>query len=256
MAGGIHRQALPVGIVRPFTDVAARAPLSQVDTVAGELLDAAILGVRDIDVAAGVHRDVIGISELAVAGAAAAPLREVDTAARELLDTTVCGVHHVDVAAGIHRHALWVEELPVSAPAVAPRLDEIVADEIPRPGRHPFILRAPRDRNQAWESHEDEAQRECLHAGPLASGGSEFAAPSGVGAERRARSRGRGCAEGTGPTIEFWQAPWTGWKRRGAAWTGMAGPARVCRPPGGSKPTRARGARPACAGNCSGRGLR
>src|SRR5206468_1944172 len=54
------------------------APLGQVGARAGELLNAIVVGVRDVDVAGTVGRHSAGKAELPVAAAFRTPLGEVD----------------------------------------------------------------------------------------------------------------------------------------------------------------------------------
>src|SRR5207247_9581555 len=70
---------------------------------AGELLDAVVVRIRDVDVPTAVHRDAVGRVELPVARAAAAPRGEEGGRAAELLDAVVERIDDVDVPAPVGR---------------------------------------------------------------------------------------------------------------------------------------------------------
>jgi hypothetical protein len=85
-----------------------------------ELLNAAIAGVGDVDVAERVAGDARRGAELAVGRAVAAPLGEQFAQDVELLDPVVAGVGDVDAAGGVGRHALGVGKLAVAGALAAP----------------------------------------------------------------------------------------------------------------------------------------
>src|SRR5436190_15320607 len=90
---------------------------------AGELLDAIVVRVRDVDVPAPVRGHALGIPELPIARAVAAPHGE-DVAVRvELLDAVVVPVRDVDVPAPVGRHAVGEVELAVARAGAPPRGD-------------------------------------------------------------------------------------------------------------------------------------
>ena len=60
-------------------------------------MDPVIAGVRDVDVAVGVHGHPVGTIELARSAALAAPLGQGLSGGRQLLDPVVAGVCDVDV---------------------------------------------------------------------------------------------------------------------------------------------------------------
>src|SRR5207237_462300 len=80
-----------------------------------ELLDAVVVRVRDVDVAAPVHGDCEGADELPVPATPAAPRAEEGPGVRELLDAVVEHVRDEDVPAPIHGDARGVVELPATA---------------------------------------------------------------------------------------------------------------------------------------------
>jgi len=63
VVGGVGRHS----VGNKETGTARRVPLGEENAIAGELLDATVAGVRDVDVASGVGRDAVGIGELPVA---------------------------------------------------------------------------------------------------------------------------------------------------------------------------------------------
>src|SRR5882724_5428539 len=91
---------------------------------AGELLDAMVVRIRDIDVPAPVRGHALGVPELPIARAVAAPRGE-DVAARvELLDAVVAPIRDVDIPAPVGRHAGGVVELPVARAEAPPGGEE------------------------------------------------------------------------------------------------------------------------------------
>src|SRR6266704_1970838 len=91
---------------------------------AGELLDAMVVRIRDIDVPAPVRGHALGVPELPIARAVAAPHGE-DVAVRvELLDAVVVPVRDVDVPAPVGRHAIGEVELAVGRAGAPPRGEE------------------------------------------------------------------------------------------------------------------------------------
>src|SRR5262249_45181189 len=90
------------GRVELAVPAAQRAPLGQVGAGAGELLNAVVARVRDIDVAGGVGGDPKWTAELAVAGSGESPLGEVGAGAGELLKAIVGGIRDVNVPGGVN----------------------------------------------------------------------------------------------------------------------------------------------------------
>src|SRR5206468_6993444 len=91
---------------------------------AGELLDAIVVRVRDVDVPTPVRGHALGVPELPIARAIAAPHGE-DVAVRvELLDAVVVSVRDVDVPAPVGRHAVGEVELAVVRAGAPPRREE------------------------------------------------------------------------------------------------------------------------------------
>src|SRR5262249_1466972 len=81
---------------------------------AGELLDAVVVQIRDVDVPAPVGCHTNGPIELSVAHARAPPRVEEGTARIELLDAVVVQIRGVDVPARVGRHAAGAPELSVA----------------------------------------------------------------------------------------------------------------------------------------------
>src|SRR5206468_8600341 len=95
---------------------------TRVRSRAGELLDAVVAGIGDVDVPAPVGRDAEGAdgaAELSVARALTPPGGEEAAARVELLDAAVVRIRDVDVPAPVGRHAVGGGELS-DARAVAP----------------------------------------------------------------------------------------------------------------------------------------
>src|SRR4030095_10475833 len=118
---------------------------------AGELLDAVVERIGDVDVPAPVGRHAKGIVELSVARAETPPRGEEGPARIGLLDALVARIGDVDVPAPVGRHAKGLVELSVARAAAPPRgeegtarielLDAVVARigdvDVPAPvGRH------------------------------------------------------------------------------------------------------------------------
>src|ERR1043166_6042555 len=85
-------------------------------TVTGELLDAPGVTVGRVDIALGVHRDVLRRSMQCITHR---PPFQVDAGTVELLDA-VGSVRHVNIAATVHRHTPRPEQLPRAEPRSAP----------------------------------------------------------------------------------------------------------------------------------------
>src|SRR4030095_3557934 len=115
---------------RRHVDVATRVrcqmlakggPLGQVGTRAGELLDALVSLVRDVDVTGAIrgHSDwIVELTRAAPPGRA--PLRDVGAHAGELLDAVVSEIRDVHVAGGVRRHSVGIDEMPIAASVRAP----------------------------------------------------------------------------------------------------------------------------------------
>src|SRR5437016_12818507 len=100
-----------------------------------ELMDALVVRIRGVDVAAAVGRYALGVMELAVALAVASPRGEEGAARVELLDAVVAVVCDVDVPAPVGRYAVGEVELPVSRAAGSPGREEGAAGWERRGGR-------------------------------------------------------------------------------------------------------------------------
>src|SRR2546429_7123596 len=123
---------------------------SDLPSRARELLDALVVRIAAVDVAAPVARYALGVMELAVARAVASPRGEEGAARVELLDAVVAVVCDVDVPAPVGRYAVGEVELPVSRAAGSPGREEgaarvelldavvrIRGEDVPAPaGRH------------------------------------------------------------------------------------------------------------------------
>src|SRR5439155_1524723 len=81
---------------------------------AGELLDAAVARIRDVDVPAPVGCHALGGGELSVVRAVAPPGGEQGAVRVEHQDAVVLRIRNVDVASPVRRHALGVGELSVA----------------------------------------------------------------------------------------------------------------------------------------------
>src|SRR5438552_8099670 len=90
----------------------------------GELLDAVVARVGDVDVPAPVGRHTGGRAELSVARASAPPRGEEGAGVVELLDASVAQVGDVDVRALVGRDAVGAVELPVTRAETPPRGEE------------------------------------------------------------------------------------------------------------------------------------
>src|SRR5207249_1852530 len=90
-----------------------------------ELLDAAVIIIRDEHIASRVGGHADGNVELPIPAAGRTPLGEVGAVSVELLDAVVAGVRDVDVAGGVGGDLGGSGELPV-ATSGGPPLGQIV----------------------------------------------------------------------------------------------------------------------------------
>ena len=77
-------------------------------------MDAAVVGIGDVEISGGVDGDAVRIVELAIATAICAELREILAIRREFLDAVVVGVGNINIAYIIYGYSRWVVELTVA----------------------------------------------------------------------------------------------------------------------------------------------
>ena len=128
MPGRIHRDAVR-SIELPVAGTAI-APLGDEVAARVELLDAMVVGVGDVEVAADVDGDAARIVELPVPVAGILPpLIEKGPGVGELLDTLVGPVGHIDLTGAVDSDVVGrVESSVLDAAGAAPTADAQAGD--------------------------------------------------------------------------------------------------------------------------------